>query len=122
MDLISDGLLAATLTIISKEKEDTDMALHAVHVQARALSKLRAAFTKFMAGEGDLDRSMLPMAALTNVATELLAHRSWEKFSAHLPGVGAFIENTGIAALHTAAARDNSVGYTSVQCSLCFAN
>jgi hypothetical protein len=82
MNLIGDGLLAAALTIISKEKEDTDMALHAVHVQARALSKLRAAFTKFMAGEGGLDQSMLSMAALTNAASEWLAHKSWEKFSA----------------------------------------
>jgi hypothetical protein len=122
MDLIGDGLLAAALTIISKEKEDTDMALHAIHVQVRALSKLRAASTKFMAGEGDLDQSILSMAALTNAASELLAHKSREKFSAHFLGVGALIENAGTAAHHTAAAPDNYLGYTSVRGPLCFAN
>jgi hypothetical protein len=122
MGLIGDGLLAAVLTIMSKEKEDMDMALHAVHIQARAISRLRAAFTKFGVGEGDLDQSMLSMAALTNAASELLSHKSWEKFSSHLLGVGALIENAGIAALYTAAARDNYLGYISVQGPLCFAN
>lgn len=110
MDLIGDRLLAAALSITSKEKNDIDMALHVVHVRVRVLGRLRTSCTKFMAGEGDLDSSMPLVAALTNAASEILAHKSREKFAAHLLGVIALIEIERTGTLRTAAAQDNYLG------------
>jgi hypothetical protein len=125
MDILNDALLASALTIISKEKDDRGMAMYGAYVHGRALHRLRKAFArfsagKFTAGEVKICPTMLAMGALTCSMSELLANRSWDKFAAHLQGIGALIEHAGPAALSTVPSRDHFYGYRSMAAPFCF--
>jgi hypothetical protein len=120
MEILTDTLLASAINIISREKDDYDMALHGVHVHTRALRGLRRAFARYMVGEAEVGPTVLAMGALTCAMSELLANHSWDKFEAHLQGVGALIAHAGPSALNTDSARDHFYGYRAVQATFCF--
>lgn len=125
MEILNDALLASALTIISKEKDDRGMAMYGVHMHVKALHRLRKAFARFTAeklaaGEAKVCPTILAMGALTCAMSELLANRSWDKFAAHLQGMGALIEYAGPAALSTISSRDHFYGYRAVRAPFCF--
>lgn len=125
MEILNDALLASALTIISKEKDDRGMAMYGVHMHVRALHRLRKAFARFTAeklaaGEAKVCPTILAMGALTCAMSELLANRSWDKFAAHLEGIGALIEYAGPAALSTVSSRDHFYGYRAIHAPFCF--
>jgi hypothetical protein len=120
MEILSDALLASAMNIISREKNDRDMALHGMHVHTKALHRLRRAFARYMVGEAEVGPTLLAMGALICSMSDLLANHSWDKFAAHLQGVGALIVHAGPGALNTTSARDHFYGYRSVQAAFCF--
>jgi hypothetical protein len=120
IEILTDALLASALSLISRERHDNDMALYALHVHTKALHRLRRAFARCTAGKAEVEPTLLAMAVLTCGVSELLTNQSWDRFAAHLRGVGALIVLAGPAALNSASSQAHFYGYRPMQAAFCF--
>lgn len=91
-----EALLAASLAIVGRDRNDPDMALHGAYMQTRALQRLRYSLNKYQEGDTRISPTMLSLTALTCAMSELIANKSWDNFNRHLLGVGALLVHGGI--------------------------
>ncbi|KAI1610438.1 hypothetical protein EDD36DRAFT_326137 [Exophiala viscosa] len=118
--VLMEALLAASLAIIGRDRNDEDMTLHAAYVQTRALQKLRLALSRYAEGDRTICATMLSLTALTCAMSELIANQSWDNFNRHLFGVGALIFSGGVEALNTQSAQEHFYGYRAMQAPFLF--
>jgi hypothetical protein len=95
-EVLMEALLAASLAIVGRDRNDPDMSFHGAYMQTRALQRLRYLLTRYQEGDKTICPTTLSLTALTCAMSELIANKSWENFNHHLLGVGALIFNGGV--------------------------
>lgn len=95
-EVLMESLLAASLAIVGRNRNDPDMTLHGAYMQTRALQRLRYSLTRYQEGDKTICPTMLSLTALTCAMSELIANKSWDNFNRHLLGVGALIFHGGV--------------------------
>jgi hypothetical protein len=114
-EMLKEALLASALGLLSIQNKDADMAVQAMHVQTRALRRLREGFDIYVKSNDKEKATLLSATALAISMSELLVNKSWDGFSVHLQGVGALIEHAGPGNLESDLARCHMQGYRTVQ-------
>jgi hypothetical protein len=114
-EMLREALLATALNLLGIEKKDPRMSVHGMHIQGRALRKLREGFDAYVKNNEKDKAALLSATAMTISISELLVDKSWEGFALHLKGVGALIEHAGPASLDAETARAHFYGYRTAQ-------
>lgn len=120
--VLMEALLAASLAIVGRGRNDHDMTLHGTYAQTRALKRLRYAVKKYQEGDRRVCPRMLSLTALTCAMSELIINRSWDNFNQHLVGVGALIFHGGVERLNNMPSREHFYGYRAIQSPFLFIN
>ncbi|KAK5063219.1 hypothetical protein LTR84_005296 [Exophiala bonariae] len=114
-DVLMEALVGASLAIMGREQQDSEMRLQAAYAQSRALRRLRYSITRYEEGDNSVDTVLLSLTALTCAMSELIANQSWANFNRHLLGVGALIFHSGPGALEQQSIRQHFFGYRAMQ-------
>ncbi|KAJ9609130.1 hypothetical protein H2200_006901 [Cladophialophora chaetospira] len=114
-EVLMEALLAASLAVAGRDRNDSDMSLHGAYMQTRALQRLRYSLTRYQEGDSSICPTTLSLTALTCAMSELVANKSWDNFNRHLLGVGALIFHGGVDRLDRRAAQEHFYGYRAIQ-------
>ncbi|KAF4628392.1 hypothetical protein G7Y89_g9753 [Cudoniella acicularis] len=102
-DMLSESLLAMSLTVLGREQRDQDFATASLRHYSKALRRLQVELGKGNRGQSEKELNLITCLACASY--EMIANQSVNSFTQHLRGFGALLQGIGVHSLSSIAGR-----------------